>query len=160
MHRSKGKWNASYKDTWSIEQSLNPIILAYLEKLYTTLKASKHHGVPMYYVEKQALIDGISDPYSEDVDLDKADELRFNDLEELIWVFGSEEPDILSYDFKIDFVEVDKEDDIVKKHGKCFTTQVVGEQEYERYNKDIDFYWERKMKGYKLFGEIYHYLAN
>lgn len=113
----------------------------------------------MYYVEKQALIDGISDPYSEEVDLEKADEIRFKDLEELIWVFGSDEPDILIYDFKIDFVEVEKED-IVRKHSKCFTTQVVGKEEYERYNKDIDFYWERKIKGYKLLGEIYQYLDN
>ena len=53
MRKHKGKWKASAKDTWCVENSLSPIILAYLQKLYEELKTSENHGVPSYYVESK-----------------------------------------------------------------------------------------------------------
>ena len=152
MHKSKGKWRASAKDTWSVENSLSPVILAYLQRFYEELKKSKYHGVPMRYVEQQAKIQGIDDQYSEEVDIDAADELRFKDLEELMWVFGSEEPPMEDYDFRLDLVEAE----VHGEYGQLWKTEVTNQGEYDRYTKDVDAYWKRKLDGYKLFGEVYN----
>lgn len=149
MHKSKGKWRASAKDTWSVENSLSPIILAYLQKLYEGLKKSEYHGVPIRYVEQQSKIQGIDDRYSELVDIDAADGLRFKDLEELIWVFGSEEPSMEDYDFKTELVPLEA-------FPSRYEIRVTNQEEYDRYTKDVGVYWERKLKGYKLFGEVYN----
>lgn len=152
MHKSKGKWKASAKDTWSVENSLSPIILSYLQKLYDELEKSKSHGVPLRYVEQQEKIQGIVDPCLQEVDFDAADELRFKDLGELMWVFGSEEPIMEDYDFKIDIVEAEEHG----RFGKLYKTAITNQEEYDRYTRDVDGYWERKLKGYKLFGEVYN----
>lgn len=152
MRYAKGKWIASSKDTWYVGTTLNKIIYAYLTKLYDGLSQSKCHGVPMRYVNQQAIIDGLDNSY--DADVDKADLLRRKDLEELLWVFGTEEPDISDYDFSIEWVDGEP-----KENGNVpvtfVTTGINGEAEKERYHNDLTNYHERKEKGYKLFGEIY-----
>lgn len=152
MRYSKGKWIASERDTWYVGTTLNKIIHAYLTKLYDGLSKSECHGVPMRYVEQQAFIDGIENLCEGDVD--KADLLRMKDLEELLWVFGTEEPDISDYDFHIEMIEGEP-----KESGNIpvtlVTTGVNGEAEKERYQNDLMAYHERKDKGYILFGQIY-----
>lgn len=156
MRYTKGKWVASNKDTWSVDATLNKIIHAYIQKLYNGLKGSKCHGVPMYYVNKQAVIEGLVDNAYE-ADVDAADLLRLKDLEELLWVFGTEEPDVLSYDFDIEMVRGEP-----NEKGNIpitfLTTGVNGGAEKERYHKDCEAYTERKLKGYELFGKIYNTL--
>jgi len=142
MHKSKGKWRASAKDTWCIENSLSPIILAYLEKLYEQLGESECHGVPMYYMDLN------------DQDIYAADKHRMEDLKELIWVFGSEEPRIEDYDFDIK-MNVAKNPDPNARVSGPVTFDITNQEEYDRYTKDVDEYWERKKKGFELFGKIY-----
>lgn len=156
MRYTKGRWVASSKDTWSVDTTLNKIIHAYIQKLYNGLKGSKCHGVPMYYVNKQAVIEGLVDNAYE-ADVDDADLLRFKDLEELLWVFGTEEPDVLSYDFDIEMVrgEPNEKGNIPVTF---LTTGVNGGAEKGRYHKDCEAYTERKLKGYELFGKIYNTL--
>jgi len=153
MRYTKGKWVASRKDTYSVETTLNKIVLAHLIKLYECLKKNECHGIPMSYVEKQALIDG-TDPYSDNVDLDKADELRFNDLEELIWVFGDNEPKMEDYDFTYNWDFEPLENGASKCNIEC-----TNEAERNRYHEDIKDYVERRDKAYKLFGEVYDNLS-
>ncbi len=159
MRYSKGKYIFSRKETFSVETTLNKVILGYLQKLHKCLSESKCHGVPMRYVERQAVIDGIENSYEADVD--KADVLFMKDIEELIWVFGSEEPDITSYDFDIELVSGEKHENGTS--SVSFLTTGLngkdGEEEKERYHNDLDAYHKRKRQGYALFGEIYNDLS-
>lgn len=146
MRYSKGKWITSNRDTWYVGTTLNKIIYAYIKKLHDGLSKSECHGVPMHYVERQAEIDGID--YSYDGDVNKADALRIKDLEELLWVFGTEEPDISDYDFTYPNWLSKTE-----SGGMDFTCS--NEVERDRYHNDCVAYNERKQKGYILFGQIY-----
>jgi len=156
MRYTKGKWIASRKDTYCIDTTLNKIIYAHISKLYECLKESKYHGVPMHYVEMQAMLDGVENKYEGDVD--KADQLRLKDLEELLWVFGTKEPDISDYDFQIEMISGER-----KENGNTPVTFKLlgenGESERERYRNDVEQYIKRKDAGYKLFGDIYQYLC-
>lgn len=161
MRYSKGKYIFHTKETFSVDTTLNKVILGYLQKLNKCLSDSECHGVPMRYVEQQANIDGV-DAYEADVD--KADVLRMKDIEELIWVFSSEEPDISTYDFHINMVDDEGRDPVMEgtKPVKFVTTGLNGkdgEVEKERYHQDMLEYDKRKKEGYKLFGEIYNDLS-
>lgn len=150
MRYTKGKWVASNKDTWSVDATMNKIIHAYIQKLYDGLKGSECHGVPMYYINKQAIVEGLVDNVYE-ADVDAADLIRFKDLEELLWVFGTEDPAIRDYDFTIDMVSGEPNE----KGNIPVTFNVVGQEERDRYHQDCMDYSERKEKGYRLFGDIY-----
>lgn len=141
LHKSKGKWKFQRKATYSVEYGLNPIILAYLEKLKECLEKAKSYGVPIYYCDLQAKAEG-HEQYDWDieVDLDAANKLRLNDLDELIWTFQDNEPDILDYNFTYDF-------DVDGIHCS-------DEAERERYRNDLKVYDERKKKGYELYGKL------
>lgn len=149
MRYTKGKWVASNKDTWSVDTTLNKIIYAYIQKLYSCLKASQCHGVPMHYVNKQAVIEGLDNAYEADVDL--ADLLRLKDLGELLWVFGTDEPDIRNYNFTIKMINGEPNE---RGNIPC-TFDIQGVEERDRYHQDCLEYEKRKEAGYKLFGEIY-----
>lgn len=151
MRYSKGKWVASNKDVWSVETTLNKIIMAHITKLYESLQKSSCHGVPMHYMDIQAKIEGVD---SYDADVDEADKIRIKDLEELIWVFGNNEPVMEDYDFSIEMVSGKPNE----KGNTPVTFITKGEDEKDRYWNDMNVYKERKDKGYKLFGEVYQYL--
>jgi hypothetical protein len=109
----------------------------------------------MYYVEKQALVQGIDDRYSDDVDLDAAHQLRLRDLEELLWVFSDNEPNIKDYDFHMGFVFGEKEEGAV---GVPCTITCTNDTERDRYHVDQEVYWERKIAGYELSGKLWREL--
>ena len=152
LHKSKGKYKWQTKATWCIEHSLNPVILAYLEKLYS-FKDKGLFGIPMSYIKKQAALQGIEDIIT---DFDKVDEkaafdLYIRDLEELIWTFSDNEPNILGYQFEYDWLKGDD----VRGGLSSITLSCSNQVERDRYNKDLDEWYSRKNAGYKLFGEIY-----
>lgn len=162
MRYSKGKYVFSNKEVYGVEVTLNKVILGYLQKLHDSLSKSACHGIPMRYLKQQAKIDGIENAYEADVD--KADVLYMQDIEELIWVFSSEEPDISSYDFDIDMVDDEDKDPVMEgtRPVRFVTTGLNGkdgEKEKERYHQDMLEYDKRKKEGYKLFGEIYNDLS-
>lgn len=149
MHRSKGKWVVSNKDTWWTGNLLSPVILAYLTKFRQV--AENAMGVPMYYVEKQAQIQGV-DAYSDDVDLEAAIKLRLADIEELIYIFNEDnQPNIDNYDFTAKFVPFEE-------GGLRGNIQISNQAESDRYTQDMKVWDERQRAGFKLFGEIYQNL--
>lgn len=146
MHRKKGKWIVSNKDTWWTGNLLSPVILAYLTKFRQV--AENAMGVPIYYVEKQAQIQGV-DTYSDDVDLEAATKLRIADIEELMYIFNeNNEPDIRDYNFTAKFVPFEE-------GGLRGNIQIDNEAESDRYTQDMRAWDERQKAGFKLFGEIY-----
>ena len=147
LHKSKGKWKWQTKATYSTEWSLDKVILAYLEKLYETIKDRENIGIPIYYCNRQAIVEGFHEyDYSCDIDIDfdAARQLRLRDLEELIWTFTDNEPDISDYGFNYESDE-----------GLRCTNDV----ERDRYAKDVKVWSKRKQEGRKLFGELYNTLS-
>lgn len=156
MRKVKGKWVASSKDVMWTGNSLSPIILAHITKLYDSIKDHDCVGVPMRYVEKQGEIQGLIDQKywqnRDEVDLEAAHKMRLADLEELMFVFNTDnEPNISDYDFHCEFVP-NEEGGLVGK------IEVSNREESERYSKDMREYEERVDKGYALFGQVYREL--
>lgn len=154
LRKSKGKYKWQRKATYSVNWSLNPVIISYLELLHNQLSTAEYYGIPSYYCQKQAEIQGIDEWYSDEVDLDAAHKLRMKDLEELIYIFNEKNaPDIEDYDFEIET--------IFGKKSESFSTvkfDVKGQEELDRYNKDELEWKERKKAGQELFGKIYQCL--
>lgn len=156
MRKVKGKWVASSKDVMWTGNSLSPIILAHITRLYEGMKQHDCVGVPMFYVEKQGEIQGLTGQKywqnCDEVDLEAAHKLRLADLEELMFVFNTEnEPDIQDYDFHCEFVP-NEEGGLVGK------IEISNLEESDRYTKDMREYEERVDKGYALFGQVYREL--
>lgn len=150
LHKSKGKYKWQRKATYSVDWSLSPVILAYLEKLYDTIKDRECIGIPIYYCQKQAEVEGKVYDWGVEIDLDAAHQLRLRDLEELIYVFDSKnEPNIEDYDFTYR-----------AEGGKyTFPMQCSNIVERNRYHNDLEEVWEdRKKAGQELFGKIYQCL--
>lgn len=138
---TKGEYKFQRKDTYWVG-NLSKVILAYLEQLHKQLSQAKSYGVPIRYCELQAEVEGKKWNWEADIDLDAAHQIHLKELEELICIFNDKnEPNIDKYGFDLVFG-----DDTIK----C-TNQV----ERNRYHEDEKAWWERKQKGYKLFGEIY-----
>ena len=152
MRKQRGKWIVSQKDTYSNE-CINSVMLAYVTKLYETIKDRETIGIPMYYVEKQAGIQGVDDKYSDKVNLDAAHQLRLKDLEELIWVYTDNEPNIEDYDFHIDFVCKEGDGEFTPVTFNC-----TNDAERDRFHMDQDAYWKRKLEGYELAGKLWREL--
>lgn len=153
MRKHKGKWTASLKDTYHLGE-INSAVLAHIQKLYDTIKDKETVGIPMYYVDKQAEIQGV-DRYSDDVDLDAAHQLRLRDLEELIWTYTDNKPKITDYDFHMNWIRGEKAEGSV---GIPVEITCTNEEELDRYTKDSDEYWERTIAGYELAGKIWREL--
>jgi len=154
MRKHKGKWIVNVKDTYHLGE-IDSAVLAYIQKLYDTIKDRKSVGIPMAYVERQAIIQGLTDSYSDDVDLDAAHQLRLRDLEELIWVYTDNEPKIQDYDFHMDFVFGEKKEGSMTVPCEIICTN---DAERDRYHEDEKVYWERKLKGYALAGKLWREL--
>lgn len=155
LYKSKGKYKWKRKATYATSWSLDPVILAYLEKLKDCLEKAKCCGVPIRYCDQQAKIEGFEKyDWDTDIDLDAAHVLRLKELDELIWVFSDNEPKIKDYNFHIEMINGETDE----KGLTPVTFKVENEVEHERYRKDCDEWWKRKEKGHKLFGEIYNEL--
>ena len=153
IRKSKGKYVWKKKAIWCNEWSLSPVIHSYLTTLLKAVKEDENIGVPIYYCEKQAKIEG-HDRYAWDsnIDLEAAHQLRVKDLEELVWAFSKDsEPDIRNYKFTYNDLKFlqDGTELIVCKN----------EDERNRYWKDYEEYRERKQKALALFAEVYYTLA-
>ena len=128
-----------------MDWSLSPVILAYLEKLYDTIKDRECIGIPLYYCEKQAEVEGKVYDWEVEIDLDAAHQLRLRDLEELIYVFDSKnEPQIVDYDFTYSMGS-----------GSFICSN---DSERDRYMEADKAWYERKKAGQELFGKIYQCL--
>ena len=153
MYKKRGEWIVNVKDTYHLGE-IDSAVLAHIQKLYDTIKDRETIGIPMYYVEKQAAIQGLEDKYSDDVDLDAAHQLRLRDLEELIWVFTDNEPKIQDYDFEINFIGGEP----TERGTIPCTVEVINQEGRDRYHEDEKVYWERKLRGYELAGKLWREL--
>lgn len=142
--RLKGKLPIfNYKDTWSLDSTLSPIICEGLKKFLEVVTSEDTcAGCPHIIFNENNL-----NSESEE-DFDKALEIWHNELRKMIFAFDedAEKPDIGGYDFEIRFVDLGKTE-------KGFTrtrTEIDSQDEYDRYNKDIEDYEEKRREGLEL----------
>lgn len=153
IRKSKGKYVWKKKAIWCNEWSLSPVIHSYLTTLLKAAKEAENIGVPIYYCEKQAKIEGLeSYDWDSKIDLEAAHQLRVKDLEEMVWAFSKDsEPDIRNYRFTYN--------DLKFSQDGAELIVCKNEDERNRYWKDYEEYRERKQKALDLFAEVYYTLA-
>lgn len=154
IRKSKGKYVWKKKAIWCNEWSLSPVIHSYLTTLLEAVKGAENIGIPIYYCEKQAKIEGLECyDWDSEIDLEAAHQLRVKDLEEMVWAFSKDsEPDIRNYDFTYKGLFEDSS-------SLTLNLECTNEDERNRYWKDCEEYRERKQKALDLFAEVYYTLA-
>lgn len=142
MRKSKGKWVASRRDVWSLDDTLSPIILAGLVKFKETIVNSEFSGVPSSFVKGQDVTDQEVSEWHGVID-------------KMIYAFDENNiPDIQDFKFKIEM-----------KHGE---TKVNGsteiflkcdnEEEKSRYYEALKDHNKRCEEGRMLFAKYYENL--
>ena len=154
IRKSKGKYVWKKKAIWCNEWSLSPVIHSYLTTLLKAVKENENIGIPIYYCEKQAKVEGLECfDWDSEIDFEAAHQLRVKDLEEMVWAFSKDnEPKSKDYDFTYNQWTDDL--DSLKLNLEC-----TNEEERNRYWKDRKEYRERKQKAFDLFAEVYYTLA-
>lgn len=154
IRKSRGQYVWKKKAVWCNEWSLSPVIHSYLTTLLKAVKENENIGIPIYYCEKQAKIEGLECyDWDSEINLEAAHQLRVKDLEEMVWAFSKDsEPDIRNYDFTY-------KDPFKDSDSRTLNLECTNEDERNRYWKDCEDYRERKQKALDLFAEVYYTLA-
>ena len=146
MRLVKGKWVASYRDTWNLDYTLSPIILAALERFYS-LRDKPHFGVPC-----KVIADYGFKTENEDNEHDLAFIVWEGIIENMIYAFNMKnEPDINKYNFKLNM----KTEPIEGSTNRSCKIKVTNEEEYARFKKDQEEYYKLRDKGLELFGKYF-----
>jgi len=149
MYMNRKGIQFGYKDTFSLDATLSPIILSALKKFQAVTQSSDKGGIPgkllldlfpyqhYDFTEEQNIIA-----------IAKWDEI----VDTMIYAFDSKnEPDISKYDF--DFTREIGEPD--EYGGRKVDLKVTNEEEYKRYKKDSKEHADKVEEGHKLFGEYF-----
>ena len=134
MRYTKGKWTASYKDTFSLDTTLSPIIYAGLSKFHDVLEQKNREGKCL----------GIPNEYMKDesewvTDNDVQDWL--DDIKKMMYAFENKEPDMEGYDFKM--FEV-------KESGNGYSIGCTNLEEKARYRADCEEHERLVQEGLNL----------
>ena len=151
MYIKHGKPVFTYKDTFSLDETLSPIICEALKKFKKTLlerdAEGKCLGVPIdFYPEDKV-------EYSRE-DSEKAFTAWVDTLDKMIYAFDDNEPDIAEYDFE--FITNNSEPD--EKGLVTMNIHASNEDEYSRYKEDQKAHQEYVEEGLDLFAKFYQNL--
>lgn len=143
MIYKKGKWQASYKDTFSLDTTLSPIIYAGLSKFHDVLEQKNREGkclgIPNEYMKNEA--DWVTDSDVQD---------WLDDIKKMMYAFENKEPDMKDYNFSLEMVPVEGE---VAKAGFSvpYTIECNNLEEKARYYADCDEHESKVQEGLNLF---------
>ena len=136
--RFKGKKViVSYWDTYDLNHTLNPIICASLKKFLEVIKDEKFSGVPSDVLKEL----GYESSNLTDEQLHIGSQLWHSYIEKMIYTFEDQEPCISDYDFEFGPIEEN--------------LPVSNQQEYDRYNRDLETHAKKVQKGLDLFAKYY-----
>lgn len=143
MRVVKGRWQASYKDTFSLDHTLSPIIYAGLKRFHDVLEQKKREGGCL----------GVPSEYCANPDVDVTDQDVQNwldDIKKMMYAFENKEPDMSLYDFKLSMVPVPGG---VAKEGMSipYTIECDNLEEKARYYADCDEHERLVQEGLNLF---------
>ena len=143
----------NYKDTFSLDSTLSPIILAGLIRFKEVLQErhsqDKCIGVPHSVFHRLEMLPEDSGGYSEK-QVDIALEEWFNMLDKMIVGF-SEEPDIEDYDVHFEWIELGKDENgYTKTSLKCLTPD-----NRDVYYEAVERHRQQALEGRMLFAEYF-----
>lgn len=145
-----------YKDTFSLDYTLSPIILAALKKFKEVITDPKHAdfaGVPGCIIADMYSKDG-EYPETTDEEIEAAVKVWHEMIDKMIYAFDlKNEPKISDYNFKLNMNKVEEFED----GSSRVEIHTVNEEEYARYRADEEQYQKAAQEGRELFGK---YLAN
>lgn len=130
-------WVASYSDAWDLDYTLSPIIAAGLRK-FLEKRESDFFGTPNSIFRDYGL------DHDNKNDCAIAHIIWNGILDNMLFAFETEEPDISKYGFSM------------RLENKTITSE--GKEEKARYDKDLKEYWDLRQKGTELFGKYFHSL--
>ncbi len=142
MIYKKGRWQASYKDTFSLDTTLSPIIYAGLSKFHDVLEQKNREGkclgVPSEYMKNESK--WVTDSDVQD---------WLDDIKKMMYAFENKEPDISLYDFNLEFVPVPGG---VAREGCSvpYTIECDNLEEKARYHADCDEHERLVQEGLEL----------
>ena len=145
MRKSKGKWVASYRDTFSLDTTLSPIIYAGLSRFHDVLEQKNREGgclgIPNEYMKNES-------EWVTDSDVQN----WLDDIKKMMYAFENKEPDIRAYDFKLSMVPVPGG---VAEEGMSipYTIECDNLEEKARYYADCDEHERLVQEGLDLFGQ-------
>lgn len=143
MRKSKGKWIASVRDTWSLDYTISPIIHAGLKKFKEELEKAKYSGVPSDFVSdnNEVTEQNVKDWH--------------NVLDKMAYAFDiNSEPDSKDFNFKTEMLFGEKTD-----RGTTPVEIVVdNEEEKERYYEVLKEHRNKCTEGRMLFAKYYESL--
>lgn len=147
MIYKKGKWQASYRDTWSLDHTLSPIIYAGLKSFHDVLEQKNREGKCL----------GVPSEYCANPDVDVTDQEVQNwldDIKKMMYAFENKEPDMSLYDFKLTMTPVPGG---VAKEGMSvpYTIECDNLEEKARYYTDCDEHERLVQEGLNLFSKMY-----
>lgn len=158
MRYTKGKWVTSYRDTYSLEHTLNPIIGSALVKFKEVITTKGFKGLPVEWIsdhiEKGTVTDQSSEGYQElsDSDWNLLESLWMEMLDKCIFAFNANEPDMDDYDFKLEHKLKDQDEDGYYELDITCTN----EDEKDLYTNDLKDYHNKCQEGRELFGKYLH----
>lgn len=145
MIYKKGRWQASYKDTFSLDMTLSPIIHAGLSKFHSVLEQKNREGKCL----------GVPSEYCSDCETGPKDQEVQNwldDIKKMMYAFENKEPDMRDYDFSLEMVPIPG--GIAK--GNCsvpYTIECDNLEEKARYYADCDEHERLVQEGLDLFSQ-------
>lgn len=161
--RLKGKKPIfNYKDTWSMDKTLSPIIAEGLKKYKEVVETSEFGGVPGTLVCEMFP----DTPFNHtDEQIEMASERWYEVLDLMIYAFEDKEPNLEDYNFEFhqvwasrreqesEGVEEGREKAI--EENPTFTIENDNEVEYNRYREDEKAHNLKVDEGLQLFGKFY-----
>ena len=145
MRYTRGKWVASYRDTFSLDSTLSPIIYAGLSRFHSVLEQKNREGKCL----------GIPSEYCANPDVDVTDiEVQnwLDDIKKMMYAFENKEPDMSLYYFKRTMTPAPGG---VAKDGcsVAYTIECDNLQEKARYYADCDEHERLVQEGLDLFSQ-------
>ena len=142
MIYKKGRWQASYKDTFSLDMTLSPIIYAGLQKFHDVLEQKNREGKCL----------GVPSEYCSDCEIGPTDQEVQNwldDIKKMMYAFENKEPDMSLYNFNLEMVPVPGG---VAKEGCSvpYTIECDNMEEKARYYADCDEHERLVQEGLEL----------
>jgi len=128
--KRKGKWQFGYRDTFSLDHTLSPIIYAGLSRFHEVLEKRNKEGgclgVPNEYMKDES--EWVTDSDVQD---------WLDDIKKMMYAFENKEPDMKDYNFSLEMVPVPGG---VAKEGCSVphTIECDNEEEKARYYADMD----------------------
>lgn len=150
--RMKGKKSIfTYKDTYSLDSTLAPIILEGLKKFKGVIMERNENdrvfGVPIKCHH------GESEQHHTEEERKEALAQWLSILDTMIYAFDRKnEPSMDDYNFTLNMVVLgrNEEDETSDVDIKC-----DNEEEYQRFRRDEEEHHERVKEGHRLFGEFF-----